>query len=80
MITASHPRAHHVDDVVRAVDNHLAVHRTTRVSFFGCARVGKPMCTSFGHVRWANTGLCTIHSPYYLYYRSTDTLSRKGTL
>ena len=56
------------------------VHRTTREWFLPCARVGKPVGKRIPRLRWADTGLCTIHSPYYLYYSSTDHLSRKATL
>ena len=78
--TARVTRAALVDDALASVDNTLTVHRTTRVSFFACARGWKELCARFMGVRWSNPGLCTIHSPYYLYYRSTDPLSRKGTL
>ena len=26
------------------------------------------MCTHFRHLRWPDSGLCTVHSPYYRYY------------
>lgn len=74
------PRAAHVDELPRAGDGGVVVHRITRECFPACARVGKSVCTRIARLRWADAGLCTIHSPYYLYYPSTDHLSRKATL
>ena len=73
-------RAPHVDDAPRPGDATPVVHRTTREWFFACARVGKPVWGEITRLRWADTGLCTIHSPYYLYYSFTDHLTRKATL
>jgi hypothetical protein len=73
-------RATHVDDRVLPGDAQHVVHRTTREWFSACARVGKTMRGRIPRLRWANTGLCTIHSPYYLYYSFTDHMSRKATL
>jgi len=36
------------------------------------------VCIQFWHLRWAKTGLCTIHNPYYLYYLCTSPHDAKG--
>ena len=74
-------RASHVDDGRRTGDNHRVVHRTTRASFFPCARVGKAVWKAIRPLRCPDTELCTIHSPYYRYYSFQNILtSRKAIL
>lgn len=63
-----------------AVDSANVVHQTTTVSFFACGRAGKSVWTQNRRLRWADTGLFTIHSTYYFYYFFSIIPVRKVTL
>ena len=49
------------------VDDRVVIHRSTAVSFLAWGRRWIAVCTAISPLRWDNTGLCTIHSPYYNY-------------
>jgi hypothetical protein len=49
------------------VDDRVVIHRSTAVSFPAWGQRWIEVCTPISPLRWDNTGLCTIHSPYYNY-------------
>ncbi len=56
------------------------IHRITTMSFPACGRWWIAVGTAIRALRWANDGLCTIHSPYYYYYPYRRTVVRGGAL
>ena len=56
------------------------IHRITHVSFPAWGRRWITMGTQFRALRWPDTRLCTIHSPYYDYYLFVRPVMRKGNL
>ena len=61
------PWGHHGDAARASVDDTVVVHRITKMSFPACGPLGIMVCTAIAALRWPDTGLCTIHSPYYFY-------------